>query len=116
MFQGEVLSAKDVPLAAASLFKCGDVAAGAFGSVNKVEPGIHVSRELLLEKINDDAAARRGLDVVLADRSSGIDDDDVLACTGSFDRDLLRQEFRALVGADHIVERDRKMFVCGLAV
>src|SRR6185369_8434670 len=86
LFQRQILAAKDVALAAAALLQSSDVAQGALAHVNEIEPGIDVGRKFLLQEIDDDAAGGSGLDVTLADRSCGIDDDHVLSSAGSLNR------------------------------
>src|SRR5438093_12715484 len=88
----------------------------AFSDVNEIESGIHVSRELPLQKINHDAPSWRGLDIALAHRSCGIHCDHVLSSACRLDRDLLRHKFRALVMADHFIQRDGTVLVSRLAV
>ena len=58
-------------------------------SIHQVESGIDISREFPLEKINHDAAGRRGLDIALANRRCGIHYDYVLSRPRRFYRNLL---------------------------
>ena len=42
--------------------------------VDKIQSGVHECRELVIEKVGDDLAGRRGLPIVVADRRGRIDD------------------------------------------
>ena len=95
-----------MPLVSAS-----DVGAGDFGDIDEVEAGVHVGGKLAVEKVDEDAAGGRGLGVVGADGRGGIEDHDLLAVLRGGDRLLLGQKLGALVVADHVVERDGRVFV-----
>src|SRR5262249_5613621 len=116
LFQREVLPAEDVTFATAGFFVRGNMAARAFSGINEIEPSINVSGKFLLQETHYDAAGGRRLDVALANGSCGIDDHNVLSDASRFNRNLLRHELGALVGTDHVVERDRGALVRGLTI
>ena len=84
--------------------------------VDEVQAGVHVSGHAPVQKIDDQAAGRRRLEVSQADRRTRIDDHDRQALAGVGKDDLLRQEFAAFVVPEHVAEADRRFFGCRNAV
>ena len=84
--------------------------------VDQVQAGVHVSGHTSVQKIDDQAPGRRRLEIPQADRRTRIDDHDRHAFPGGGEDDLLRQEFAALVVAEHVAQADRRVFGCRRAV
>ena len=87
-----------------------------FGDIDEIEAGIHVGREFAVEEIDEDAAGGSGLGVVGADGRGGVEDDDLLALLRSGDGLLLGEKLGALVVADHVLDRDRRVFIDDQAI
>ncbi len=101
-----VVAAKDVALADPAVALGQKMARRHVVDMDEVEAGIDESGHAARRGLDDHAAGRRRLDVARADRRRGIDDDRRQAAL--HDEALHRvlgQEFRALVGADHVLER-----------
>ena len=95
-----------MPLVSAS-----NVGARDFGDVDEIEAGVHVGGKFAVEEVDEDAACGRGLAVVGADGRRRVEDHDLLAASRGLDRFLLGEKLGALVVADHVGERDRRVFV-----
>jgi hypothetical protein len=87
------------------------VRAGDLGNVDEVEAGVDVGGKFAVEKVDEDAAGGRGLGVVGADGGGGVEDDDLLAGLRGSNGFLLGEELGALVVADHVGERDGRVFI-----
>ena len=93
------------------------MAAGNIVDVHEVEPGVDVRGHPARGGVEDHAAGRRRLDVAGADRRRRIHDHDrVVELVGAAAHRLLGEELRALVGADHVVERHGRRLVGRRAV
>ena len=75
--------------------------------VNNIQSRVYVGREVALEKIDDDAACGRRLDILLAHRSGGIYHHNIHAVFSGFDGDLLGHELGTLVVAYHFFDGNR---------
>ncbi len=84
--------------------------------IHQIQPGLDIGGKLAFHKIDHDAARRRGLHILLADRRRRIHRDHVHAAAPGLQRQLFGHELRALVGADHIRQRHRRIFIRGMPV
>ena len=112
LLEGEVFAAEDVAAAGRAFGERGDVGARDFGDIDEIEAGVDVGGKFAVEEVDEDAAGGRGLAVVGADGGGGVEDDDLLAVLGcACNGFLLGEELGALVVADHVGERDGRVFV-----
>ena len=116
LLERQVSAAENITFARAPAFGSEDVAFGAIAHVDQIHACVNVAEHFSFEKIDDDLSGRRRLDVEFAYGRRRIDDDDRKAarCPASdFD---FREKLAALVMADHIVYRNRRLFIGGRAV
>ena len=80
--------------------------------MHDVEPGIDKSRHPALRRLDNQAAGRRWLDVARSDRRGRVDDDSRQRPLGDeIADDGLGLEFRALIGADHVLGPARRLLI-----
>src|SRR6185295_1097868 len=116
LFERDVAAAEDVAFADSALL-CGKyMAFGAIAHIDQVHPGVDVAEHLASEKIDDDLAGRRRLDIEFPDRSAWIDNYNRQSTGGPTSHFFFSEKLAAFVVANHIVDRYRSVFVCRRAV
>src|ERR1700733_624310 len=87
------------------------MSASALSYIHQIQAGFDVGGKFAFEEIDNDAACWRRLYILLADWGGWINHNDVHATATGIERELLRHKFGALVVADHVGQRDRRIFV-----
>ena len=110
--QGQILAAEDIALADLAALLGEKMAGRDIVDMDEVEAGIDESRHAARRRFDDHAAGRRRLHVA---GPIGVEGLTITAgrprVSTQLAHDLLGQEFRALIGADHVVERARRGLV-----
>src|SRR5262245_25138092 len=111
-----VFSAENVPLSYAAFFFCQQMSASYVFYSHYIQPGVDVSRHASFDEIADHLSNWCRPDIPCAYRRGGIDNYHWKPRDGKLKRNLLGDEFRSFVMADHVIQGDWTVLVGGLAI